>query len=107
MRRLLSVHPPSHPHFLTFSTRPPFLARTNSPPATPLPLPTVNNLRASKQLSVLDIWVINLVADDATPPTAGAEPVKVETKMGSTGIREWISKRKAGKVGGTGASVER
>ncbi|GAA5935113.1 hypothetical protein JCM1841_000334 [Sporobolomyces salmonicolor] len=68
---------------------------------------SINNLRASKQLSVLDIWVINLVADDATPPTAGAEPVKVETKMGSTGIREWISKRKAGKVGGTGASVER
>ncbi|GAA5859342.1 hypothetical protein JCM1840_004571 [Sporobolomyces johnsonii] len=56
---------------------------------------SINNLRASKQLSILDVWVINLVADDPTAPDDGAQPVKVETKMGSTGIREWISKRQA------------
>ncbi|GAA6062665.1 hypothetical protein JCM10212_000565 [Sporobolomyces blumeae] len=79
----------------------------------------INKLRGERNLSILDTHVINLVSDDgssasseSTPARAGptrdggslddgdasavsGEPVKVavETKMGSTGIREWLARR--------------
>jgi len=53
------------------------------------------------------MYTINLVADDGSIDTCtgqgdqgkGVEKVRVETKMGSTGIREWISRqRETGEV---------
>ncbi|GAA5990436.1 hypothetical protein JCM5350_007994 [Sporobolomyces pararoseus] len=59
----------------------------------------INKLRSERSLSTLETFVINLVSDDASEnPSSlneldGVAKVAVETKMGSTGIREWISKR--------------
>ncbi|GAA5980058.1 hypothetical protein JCM11641_008273 [Rhodosporidiobolus odoratus] len=62
---------------------------------------TINKLRQSNGLNVLDVHVINLVADDAAAPVDGessadsAPAVKVEAsaKMGSTAIRHWLAER--------------
>ncbi|GAA6014277.1 hypothetical protein JCM11491_005025 [Sporobolomyces phaffii] len=58
----------------------------------------INKLRSERSLSTLDTFVINLVSDDGSTPTtelddANSVKVAVETKMGSTGIREWIEKQ--------------
>ncbi|GAA5833968.1 hypothetical protein JCM3766R1_002484 [Sporobolomyces carnicolor] len=69
----------------------------------------INKLRSERSLSTLDTFVINLVSDDAsaadTTTTSSGEfdgesgsssdaKVTVETKMGSTAIRKWISERR-------------
>lgn len=63
---------------------------------------TVNKERAKKSLSILDVFVIPLISDKAEVAEVskgkdeqGSLKVKVEDKMGSTGIRKWISERKA------------
>ncbi|GAA5952087.1 hypothetical protein JCM3765_005188 [Sporobolomyces pararoseus] len=60
----------------------------------------INKLRSERSLSTLETFVINLVSDDASEnPSSlldnqtGVVKVAVETKMGSTGIREWIHKQ--------------
>ena len=45
-------------------------------------------------MSILDTYMINLVADDGTVESEREGEVRVETKMGSTGIREWISRQR-------------
>ena len=54
----------------------------------PLP-PAVNAERLRKGLSSLDVFVVDLLG----------EGEGVEGKMGSTGIREWIVKRRAREEG--------
>lgn len=56
----------------------------------------VNKERRKKQLSILDIFIIPLISDKVedveTSDTSNEKVgVKVEDKMGSTGIRKWIS----------------
>lgn len=108
-----------HP-LLRFSLRPLFLSRA-----------PVNTLRASRSLSILRIFCIALVAESSNPsrvpsstnlpaealPTnkVGGEEEEEEeevegkvvvspaTKMGSTGIREWLSKRRQEEQQRTGA----
>ncbi|KPV73491.1 uncharacterized protein RHOBADRAFT_54710 [Rhodotorula graminis WP1] len=59
----------------------------------------INTLRASRSLSRLDIFTISLVGGEEAQRQgrgagAGAEvEVEVATKMGSTGIREWLDRR--------------
>lgn len=66
---------------------------------------TVNKERAKKSLSILDVFVIPLISDKAEvvevtngKDEQGSLKVKVEDKMGSTGIRKWISERNAVRI---------
>lgn len=52
----------------------------------------VNVERDRKGLSQLDVFVIDLVAADAGPEGT------VESKMGSTAIREWLEARGTARV---------
>jgi hypothetical protein len=105
-----------HP-LLRFSLRPLFLSRA-----------PVNTLRASRSLSILRIFCIALVAestpsrvpsstnlpaealttkkdddDEEEEEVEGKVVVSPATKMGSTGIREWLSKRRQEEQQRTGA----
>ncbi|GAA5897127.1 putative pantetheine-phosphate adenylyltransferase [Sporobolomyces salmoneus] len=68
----------------------------------------INKLRSEKSLSTLETYVINLVSDDGSTTNTISKgddeeerekenqvKVAVETKMGSTGIREWMSKQES------------
>ncbi|GAA5842144.1 hypothetical protein JCM5353_002173 [Sporobolomyces roseus] len=57
----------------------------------------INKLRQERELSILDTYTINLVADDGTVESESEGEVRVETKMGSTGIREWICRQQEGR----------
>ncbi|GJN92332.1 hypothetical protein Rhopal_005362-T1 [Rhodotorula paludigena] len=86
---------------------------------------TINTLRREKSLSQLDIYTISLVADDARLPSSSssaalppsdpaaaaggvAAEVPVSAKMGSTGIREWLDRRRSrlGGPSGRGSSTD-
>lgn len=60
------------------------------PPSRP---PAVNTLRASRALSQLDIFTISLVGGEDAHRHGAEVEVEVATKMGSTGIREWLDRR--------------
>ncbi|GAA6053282.1 hypothetical protein JCM3770_006664 [Rhodotorula araucariae] len=52
---------------------------------------SINALRLSRSLNRLTVFTISLVAHDGT--TGETVEVEVATKMGSTGIREWLDQR--------------
>ncbi|CDR48233.1 hypothetical protein NBRC10512_007101 [Rhodotorula toruloides] len=68
---------------------------------------TINKLRTSRSLPPLDVWCISLVAHDAQggSTTSQEEKVAVEvaSKMGSTGIREWLARKREAEGAGKGA----
>ncbi|BGP26651.1 phosphopantetheine adenylyltransferase / dephospho-CoA kinase [Rhodotorula toruloides] len=59
---------------------------------------TINKLRTSRSLPPLDVWCISLVAHDAQGGSATSQEekvaVEVSSKMGSTGIRKWLAKKR-------------
>lgn len=105
---------------LALEYRPPFFPTPfrSAPPLLASRLASrfaVNKLRAEKSLGVLHVFCISLVADSAPPSsspssnpnsedkaysgtesaaTTGQVLVSPATKMGSTGIREWLARRK-------------
>lgn len=58
----------------------------------------VNELRTSRSLPPLDVWCISLVAHDAQGGSTSTQEekvaVEVASKMGSTGIREWLARKR-------------
>ncbi|PRQ74496.1 hypothetical protein AAT19DRAFT_14849 [Rhodotorula toruloides] len=68
---------------------------------------TINKLRTSRSLPPLDVWCISLVAHDAQGGSATSQEekvaVEVASKMGSTGIREWLARKREVEVAAGGA----
>ncbi|GAA5842160.1 hypothetical protein JCM9279_002802 [Rhodotorula babjevae] len=60
---------------------------------------SINTLRAERSLSQLAIFTISLVGGEEAHRHGAEVEVEVATKMGSTGIREWLDRRERARDG--------